>query len=111
MKAIQVKCLPATDTKPRRWKAIAEGVPHIIVGSYDATARDAALLLCEKYNWGRDLIEGGLPNGDLVFVFAHPDPRIAAALDAIPGGESEDPDGDLARVYDILAGSREEAAP
>lgn len=70
MKAIQVKRLPATDTKPFRWKVVAEGVPHIIVGADSATPRDAAELLCARYGWGTDLIHGDLPNGDHVFVFA-----------------------------------------
>lgn len=69
MKAITAKHLPPTNTKPRRIKVQAEGVPHLIFGSDDTTPREAAERLCVKFGWDTDLIEGTLPNGDLVFVF------------------------------------------
>lgn len=69
MKAIQVKYLHPTETKPARWKAMAEGVPHTIVGAYLGTPETAAKCLAEKYNWSTNLIAGQLPNGDYVFVF------------------------------------------
>ena len=70
MKAITVKHLPATNTKPSRIKVQAEGVPHLIFDSNSTTPRQAAERLCVKFGWPTDLIEGTLPNGDLVFVFA-----------------------------------------
>ena len=70
MKAITAKYLPPTDTKPRRIKVQAEGVPHLIFDSHSTTPREAAERLCIKFGWGTDLIEGTLPNGDRVFVFA-----------------------------------------
>jgi len=69
MKAITCKHLPPTNTKPRRLKVQAEGVPHLIFDSNSTTPREAAERLCVKFGWGVDLIEGTLPNGDLVFVF------------------------------------------
>lgn len=72
MIAITVRTLPATDTKPRRLKVKAEGVPHLIFDANDKTPREAAERLCLNYDWpGQDLVEGHLPNGDTVFVF-HP---------------------------------------
>ena len=74
MKAIQVKYMPATNTKPSRWKAMAEGVSSVYV-AYNYSDRDggayhAAWLLCEKYGWqGDTMVSGGLPNGDWVFCF------------------------------------------
>ena len=78
MKAITVKHLPPTDTKPRRLKVQAEGVPHLIFDSNSTTPRQAAERLCIKFGWGTDLIEGTLPNGDLVFVF-NPHAKTLAA--------------------------------
>lgn len=69
MKAITVKYLPPTNTKPTRIKVQAEGVPHLIFDSNSTTPLQAAQRLCIKFGWGTDLIEGTLPNGDLVFVF------------------------------------------
>jgi hypothetical protein len=74
MKAIQVKYIPATNTKGSRWKAIAEGVKPVTVplqyGDRDAGAYHAAWCLCEKYGWrGDTLTVGTLPNGDWVFCF------------------------------------------
>lgn len=70
MKAIIIKRLGPTDTKPARWKAIAEGVPHRVFGIDNTTPRQAAEALCEEHGWGKDLIEGHLPDGGFVFVFA-----------------------------------------
>lgn len=74
MKAIQVKYLPATNTKGSRWKAMAEGVKPVTV-PYSYSDRDggayyAAWCLCERYKWNGDtLTVGSLPNGDYVFCF------------------------------------------
>lgn len=74
MKAIVVKYIGATNTRPSRLKATAEGVPSITRGydyaSDDHGKRRIAQDLCDKYKWKGELIEGGLPNGDTVFVFA-----------------------------------------
>jgi|GEM_PF-6690353 len=73
MKAIQVSYSSLTGKS----RAKAEGVPAItrsqetLDNSFPAL--DIATQLCDKYNWLQDgkfrLEEGGLPNGDTVFVF------------------------------------------
>ena len=74
MKAIQVKYLPATNTKPSRLKAMAEGVQSI-TRTYNGDwasempHHEIAVELCRTYGWSTDLCEGGLPNGDHVFCF------------------------------------------
>lgn len=119
MKAIQVKRLPATDTKPNRWKAIAEGVPHKIFGTYDTTPREAAEALCEEHGWGKDLIHGDLPNGDHVFVFAPRDlvPVLKCALNEVDrfsprGSELGGPHADdlRARLSALIKGLTGEGA-
>jgi hypothetical protein len=82
MKAITVKHLPPTDTKPRRIKVQAEGVPHLVFDANSTTPRQGAERLCVKFGWGIDLIEGTLPNGDLVFVF-NPHAAALAASDKL----------------------------
>lgn len=75
MKAILTKYLGPTNSRGSRIKASAEGVPSITV-SFDYAERDggrylAACQLANKYGWLRDdyqLVEGGLPNGESVFV-------------------------------------------
>jgi len=73
MKAIQVKYLPATNSKPSRWKAWAFGGAQITV-SYDydfdaeENARAAAIALMTKMDWRHPITgSGGLPNQDYVF--------------------------------------------
>lgn len=86
MIAITVRHLPPTDTKPRRLKVKAEGVPHLIFDANDKTPREAAERLCLKYDWpGQDLVEGHLPNGDAVFVFDPHRPAIRRALGLAEG--------------------------
>lgn len=73
MKAIQVSYSSLT----RKSRAKSEGVPAItrsqetLDNSFPAL--DIATQLCDKYNWLQNgkfrLEEGGLPNGDTVFVF------------------------------------------
>jgi len=74
MKAIQVKYLPATNHRPSRLKAMAEGVQSITRSYHGDLAsenpfREIAEELCRIYEWPTDLCEGGLPNGDHVFCF------------------------------------------
>lgn len=81
MKAIQVKYLPATNTKPSRLKAMAEGVKPLtqsFSGMEDAAAQArphvtpyhmAAQLLCQRMNWNGELVGGGLPDGSWAFCF------------------------------------------
>ena len=73
MKAILVKFLPHTDTLHARYKAMADGVPPLIVSVYalgtSQPAHAIARLLCHKYGWSIDLAGGELPNGDEVFCF------------------------------------------
>lgn len=86
MKAIRTYYLPMTNHKPQRIvattgergqklclstfscedKARASGVyignPHQM----------AARLLCRRYNWDKELIGGGFPDGSMVWVFNDP---------------------------------------
>lgn len=86
MKAIVTKYIPATDTRPSRVKAKAEGVPPITISynSYDNPHREAALALCRKYGWGEDLLSGGMPDqtGE-VFVFADPLTRAMRKVESV----------------------------
>lgn len=98
MKAITVSHVPATDTKPTRLKAKAEGVPSITRskdelddgtdGSSEAAARKLAQELCRKYGWGQDLVSGVLPDLSFVFCFAqkpqHPHWNPASHWDEHP---------------------------
>ena len=70
MRAILCKHLPPTNTKPRRIKIQAWGVPHLIFDANSTTPREGAERLCVKHDWPTDLIGGILPNGDTVFVFS-----------------------------------------
>jgi len=69
MKAIQVRYMSATNTKPSRVKAMAEGVPSITLPfSYDESPYAlAAQTLADKYNWGKVKHAGTIPNGDEIF--------------------------------------------
>ena len=82
MKAIVCKYIGPSNFKGSRIKAYAEGgksltisYPHELSGS--DVYRVAAEALCKKMNWPGELIEGGLPNGDYVFVFAPKSASIA----------------------------------
>ena len=73
MKAIQVKYLPATNSKPSRWKAWIYGGLSV-TASYDydldeyENAKKVACLLVNKMDRNYPLIGGGsLPNQDYVF--------------------------------------------
>lgn len=73
MKAITTKYLGATNFKPSRIKAYAEGgnsvtisYPHELDGQ--AVFEKAAVALCEKMGWSTELLGGGTDNG-YVFVF------------------------------------------
>ena len=80
MKAIQVRYLPATSHRPARLKALAHGIKSVTVSkeygwrSHDnRSAEDVAVqaLLDQNPQWGwrlDDLVNGRLPNGDLVYV-------------------------------------------
>ncbi len=73
--AIVVKRLPASNNKPARYSISCFALKRPMVirkspGGIDKTPRDAALIVCEKFNWGSDYVEGCLPNGDAVFVSA-----------------------------------------
>ena len=77
MKAIIVKVLPATNTKPTRLKASAEGVASIIRSAdgdrgYEKDAARVARELCAKYEWNWPIASGQLANGDHVFCFVEP---------------------------------------
>ena len=72
MKAIQVKYLAPTNTKPSRWKAFAEGGASVTLSldyELDAgpDARRVAQALVDKMQWAPITGAGCLPNGDYVF--------------------------------------------
>lgn len=85
MKAIQVKYLNVTNTKPARLKILAEGLPSITknVDDFDnhpfkSVEQQGAELLANKYKWleynnwteSETILRGGqIANGDHVFVF------------------------------------------
>lgn len=71
MKAIQIKYLPATNTKPTRLKVWAEGcTPLIVTRQYDVEypveARDVAQQYAASLMWPYISGFGCLPNGDYV---------------------------------------------
>lgn len=75
MKAITVKYFGPGNVRGSRYKAQAEGGNSITLSCDDALSHEgncdaAAVALCRKLNWDRhDLVRGGLPNGDHVYVF------------------------------------------
>jgi hypothetical protein len=79
MKAIQTRVLHATNTKPSRIKALAEGVPSRIysrdylenLAGLDNlnTHERAAHCFALSRNWSPTLVSGGLPNGDWCHCF------------------------------------------
>jgi hypothetical protein len=77
MQAIQVKFLGPTNTKPSRWRVFCAAKSRIVSkGHYCDTndnrdARMAAEALAKELGWEHygEMIEGGLPNSDRVFVF------------------------------------------
>lgn len=85
MQAILVKFIGPSNTKPSRWSVSCQAGRMIVSKGHfcdtndDRDARMAALALCEKLGWDvaryGGLNEGGLPNGDRVFVFGEDAPR------------------------------------
>lgn len=81
MQAITVSFVGPTNTKPSRWSVRAQAGRMIVSkGHYCDTnderdARLAAEAFVAKFKWNErneyELIEGGLPNGDRVFVMRH----------------------------------------
>ena len=73
MKAIRVHFIAATDTRPTRVCASAEGVASI-TRQYefdgDESVRNVAQELATKYGWHGRWIEGGMPDGSTCFVLA-----------------------------------------
>ena len=71
--AITVKFLGPTDTRGARLKASAQAGSITIPFEYgmprELRNSDAAMRLCAKLGWSGELVEGGLPDGDSVFVF------------------------------------------
>ena len=75
MQAILVKYYGPTDARGTRLKASAEAgsitLPREYALNVDDDARRVAAALCAKLGWNAEnLVGGGLPNGDRVFVFA-----------------------------------------
>ena len=91
MKAIITKYISATNTKPGRIKAMAEGVKPLIMsysaadndgGSVEDAHRAAAGALRDRQNWKGELVGGGLPDQTgYCFCFA---PGAAAAAPVPP---------------------------
>jgi hypothetical protein len=74
MKAIRTKFIPATNTKPARISATAEGGNRVVVsydheGTQEQAHAQAALALCAKMGWTGALVAGGLEDC-YVFCFA-----------------------------------------
>jgi hypothetical protein len=73
MKAILTRYIPATNTKPSRIIASAEGVKPLAIGYHSVDSdphSHAARALAMRQGWTGALIGGGLPNGDQCWVFA-----------------------------------------
>lgn len=73
MQAIHVRFLGPTDFRGARWKATAQAGSVIV--PYDHAANHggpdvAARALCDKLKWKGELVEGGMPDGSRVYVFA-----------------------------------------
>lgn len=84
MKAIQTRYLPCTNTRGSRIKAWAEGghsvtIPYPQELSGEDVHRLAADKLCDKLGWSKDLVGGGLPNGDYAFCFRQGFARLVEA--------------------------------
>jgi hypothetical protein len=75
MKAIQVKYMPATNTRGARVKAMAEGVPSITVAydysGHELAFREVARDMARKYHWRGAYACGWLADGSAVYVNAH----------------------------------------
>ena len=74
MKAIVTKYHGPSNIKGSRYSATAEGGNRIIKSADDRVSSDdnhahAAIALCNKMDWRGELVSGGLPNGNTVFVF------------------------------------------
>ena len=69
MKAIKTTYLGATNTKPSRIKASAEGVTSKIYQAYDFSHETAALAFCEFHGWGKNLAHGQLDADTWVHCF------------------------------------------
>ena len=73
-KAIQVKYIPATDTKPTRLKAWTKDNKSLVVSRDSLDTENPMLDLvvryCENLGWTNytRILSGGLPNGDDVFI-------------------------------------------
>ena len=79
MKAIVTKYHPGGNTRGARISASAEGVARLYLSypyelSGEACHRAAAEALCDRQEWPKNLIGGGLPTGGYAFVFTPPVP-------------------------------------
>ena len=77
MKAIQIKRIPCTNTKPDRLKVWAEGTKPVYSTETDSPYK-LAKSYAESFGWlaynswtekGPILVEGQLPNGDYCYTF------------------------------------------
>lgn len=77
MKAIQVKFMSMTNTKPARLKVFTDQ-QQLIISTHDqrldynsnkCIEQQAAEILCDAYCWSTALAGGQIKNGDHVFVF------------------------------------------
>lgn len=84
MQAIITKYLPATNSRGSRIKATCQAGSVTISYPYDLTGMcchaAAAKALVEKLGWGHahygDLMGGGLPSGNYVFVFNNDSSKV-----------------------------------
>jgi hypothetical protein len=86
-KAIEVRYLGATNTKPARYRARAGG--QQVIKTYDFTggdkeAAEAAQALAEKLGWRGQYFGGQLENGDRVYVVADELDKQVAPVFIVP---------------------------
>jgi len=84
MKVILTKVLPATNTKPTRIAAKAEGVNTLIVPRDDSTANPhlyAAVMLVRRMGWAPIVLAGGgVGNDEYAFAMLKPAPHLNLAV-------------------------------
>lgn len=84
MKVIITKVLPATNTKPTRIAAKAEGVKPLVLPRDDSTTNPhlyAAVMLVRKMGWAPIVLAGGgVGNDEHAFVMLQPGRHLVAAV-------------------------------
>lgn len=102
MKAIFVKYIPATNTKPSRLKAFDGDGNMVTVSKANSTSREAAEALVSKMGWGGHLVKGGHKNID-AFCFLESSVVLLESLKALRAGKRDGATmGDASRALDLL---------